>query len=158
MKRFVVSFLFDPTLSKVVLIRKNRPEWMAGNLNSVGGHIEEGEWSSIAAAREFEEETGLRREPESWHHFLTLCRPADDEDRQLIGFWGVSPEISKVKTTTDEQVGVYDVQSLLTRTDIVKDTLWILVMAREAASRFPDYHLLFTAICENPEAEWQTLK
>lgn len=158
MKRFVVSFLFDPALSKVVLIRKNRPDWMAGKLNAVGGHVEDGESPLTAAVREFAEETGLRREARDWHHFLTLRRPGGDEGRELICFWGVSPRISKVKSMTDEQVGIYDVQSLLTRTDVLKDTLWILVMAKEAASRFPDFHVLFTTICENSEAEWQTLK
>jgi hypothetical protein len=36
---YVVGFAFD-TDGRVALIRKNRPEWQAGRLNGIGGHVE----------------------------------------------------------------------------------------------------------------------
>jgi 8-oxo-dGTP diphosphatase len=56
MKRYVLGFCFGPSLRTVVLIRKTRPEWQAGRLNGVGGHIEDGETPLAAMKREFCEE------------------------------------------------------------------------------------------------------
>ena len=42
MERMVVGFAFTEDRRSVILIRKNRPEWQAGRLNGVGGHIEPG--------------------------------------------------------------------------------------------------------------------
>jgi len=36
-KRYVLGFCFGPSLTTVVLIKKNRPAWQAGRLNGVGG-------------------------------------------------------------------------------------------------------------------------
>lgn len=43
----------------VLLILKDRPAWMAGRLNLVGGKVEEGESPEDAMIREFREETSL---------------------------------------------------------------------------------------------------
>jgi len=61
MKKYVLVFVFDGSLEKVLLVQKNRPEWQRGHLNGVGGHVEEGESFRDAAYRELEEETGLGR-------------------------------------------------------------------------------------------------
>jgi len=55
-RRYVLGFCFGPSLRTVVLIQKTRPEWQAGRLNGVGGHVEPGESPSQAMAREFREE------------------------------------------------------------------------------------------------------
>lgn len=57
MTDFVLGFAFHK--SKVALIRKTRPEWQAGKLNGLGGHIENYEPPIEAMAREFHEEAGL---------------------------------------------------------------------------------------------------
>ena len=41
--RYVVGFAFSADMSRVLLIRKNRPLWMAGKLNGIGGRAEHGE-------------------------------------------------------------------------------------------------------------------
>ncbi len=56
-QRFCVGFLFNPDMSQVVLIRKNRPEWQAGRLNGVGGRLEDGETPLRGMQRKFKEET-----------------------------------------------------------------------------------------------------
>jgi 8-oxo-dGTP diphosphatase len=56
---YVVGFLFSDDLSKVVLIRKARPEWQKGLLNGPGGKIEKGETPVDAMYREFYEEAGV---------------------------------------------------------------------------------------------------
>lgn len=40
MKHYVLGFIFDQNKEKVLLIRKERPEWQAGYWNGIGGKIE----------------------------------------------------------------------------------------------------------------------
>jgi len=159
-KRFVLTFMFDPTITKVLLIRKTKPDWMAGRLNAVGGHVEEGETFEDAAVREFLEETGLDSQ-DRWHAFLRLFRPGDNEEtlRTCECYWAVSRKVTEAKTITDEEVGLFDVQSLLSRADIVKDTLWILTMAQEAASRYvSDFSEMYGEFHDkSEESQWQKL-
>ena len=67
---YVAGFLFAAGGSRVALVRKARPEWQAGKLNAIGGHIEPGETPHEAMVREFEEETRVR--VEEWDHVATL--------------------------------------------------------------------------------------
>jgi 8-oxo-dGTP pyrophosphatase MutT (NUDIX family) len=156
-KRFVLALMFDPSLKKAVLIRKVRPDWMAGRFNVVGGHIED-ETALDAACREFREETGVATELADWHPFLTLVRHGGDETCYLECFWAISERIDAVKSVTDELIAVLDIQSLVSRGDIVEDTLWIIMMGLEAARR--DNNSYFTVITvddESPETPWQSL-
>src|SRR5690349_19642349 len=77
--RYVAVFPFHQY--KVLLIEKDRPAWMRGRLNGVGGHVEPDDDSYVEAMRrEFEEETGwLFWE---WEHFATLCGDDRDTHRQ----------------------------------------------------------------------------
>jgi len=64
MKAMTLGFIFDPTLTEVLLIKKNRPEWQKGLHNGVGGHAGEIEtkfenWAGCFA-REAQEETNLQ--------------------------------------------------------------------------------------------------
>lgn len=58
-QEYVVSFIFTPSMAKVWLIEKLKPEWQKGLLNGIGGKIEEGELPLEAAYRELKEEAGL---------------------------------------------------------------------------------------------------
>jgi 8-oxo-dGTP diphosphatase len=55
---YVVVHVVNPT-NRVLLIEKDRPEWMKGRLNLAGGKVEPGEKPAMAAIRELKEETGL---------------------------------------------------------------------------------------------------
>ena len=67
---YVVGFLFNPDMTEVVLIKKNRPDWQKGLLNGVGGKIESGEDPITAMIREFKEETGV--EIYNWNLFWII--------------------------------------------------------------------------------------
>lgn len=58
-EKMVVGFVFNEIFTRCLLIRKNRPKWMEGLLNGIGGHIEEGETPEEAMKRECFEECGL---------------------------------------------------------------------------------------------------
>lgn len=56
--KYTVGFCLDPS-DIVVLLCKERPEWMAGLLNGVGGKIWDGESATDAMHREWGEETSI---------------------------------------------------------------------------------------------------
>jgi 8-oxo-dGTP pyrophosphatase MutT (NUDIX family) len=57
--RYVLGFVFNRNLGRVLLVLKNRPAWQANKLNGIGGKIEVGETPLQAMEREFREETGF---------------------------------------------------------------------------------------------------
>jgi len=132
-KRMCVGFAFDKeTHDRVLMIRKNRPEWQKGKLNGVGGHIEDGEKEHDAMAREFMEETGLSVPAENWQLFVTMAGKgwvlytfcAEISYKNMLG----------ARTTTDEGVDVWLLESLLlggTARECVPNSAWLLPMARD---------------------------
>jgi 8-oxo-dGTP diphosphatase len=69
MKNYVVGFMFCKEVDKIVLIKKNRPQWQKDQWNGVGGHIESYEKPMDAMIREFREESGVNCD--EWNNFLT---------------------------------------------------------------------------------------
>ncbi len=67
---YVVGFAFDADLKEVALIRKKTPEWQAGLLNGLGGHVDEGETPEQAMVREFYEEGGVETNVDHWVYFM----------------------------------------------------------------------------------------
>jgi 8-oxo-dGTP diphosphatase len=128
-KSYVVGFMMDPTLSRVVLIRKNRPAAQVGKLNGVGGKVEQGETPLDAMSREFREETGM--ETTGWKLFAVynggdLGVPGSLFDIYI--YW-LTGDVNQAKTVTDEVVHVIDIESLTTRTDKMSNLAWLVQMA-----------------------------
>jgi 8-oxo-dGTP diphosphatase len=121
-QRFCVGYLFSPDLTKVVLIRKNRPDWQATKLNGVGGKLQDGETPLRGMQREFLEETGL----EHWE-WKPLAR-LEFEKAVVWFFWGTSCLYDLVETKTDEPVEVYKV-GLLGALNLVPNSCWLIPMA-----------------------------
>lgn len=73
MREYVLGFLTNPSLSRVLLIQKARPAWQFGLLNGVGGAIEPGETPEQAMIREYEEETPFKMAMyQTWEHYATM--------------------------------------------------------------------------------------
>lgn len=111
MKYYVLGFAFSEELHRVVLIKKNRPEWQAGLFNGVGGKVEPDEAFSNAMSREFEKEAGLKVEPINWIEFGYM----EGEDFHIRAFCTVLSdlEIAQVKTCTDELISVLSVTEVM---------------------------------------------
>jgi len=122
--QFVDALLFSRDLRFVVLIRKTKPAWQAGKLNCVGGKIEPGETPEQAVVREFWEETGVRIE--NWKRFLDLKLTRDDGE--LYCFYAIG-DTYDIDSKTEEIVSVYNVESLMTRTDTIPNLRWLVQMA-----------------------------
>lgn len=126
MKNYVVGFLFNNDMTKIVLIYKNRPYWQIGKLNGVGGKIEEYESSFNAMIREFKEETGLLIN--NWKSF---CQLSDiNKKYEVIFYYAISDNIYNISSTTDEKVEIFNIDDLNTL-PIVDNLKWIIPMSMD---------------------------
>ncbi len=115
-----------------MLIEKKRPQWQAGLLNGVGGHIEggddglkyTGETPVQAMSREFKEETGVEIAPERWRQFALLR----GEDVEVWCFTCVRN--ANLQQTTDERVGWYNAW-VCHDPSVVPSLHWLIPMAMD---------------------------
>jgi len=124
--KYVVGFAFSPDLKRVVLIRKNRPEWQRGKLNGVGGHLEVGETPHRAMAREFLEETGTEIAASDWMYLVTLDFP----EAVLHVFFTVSERVDTVQTVESEEVVVVNPRDI-DNLKCISNLKWLIPMALE---------------------------
>lgn len=136
MIEYVVGFLFSKDRSKVVLIRKSRPEWQAGMLNGPGGKVEIGETATMAIRREFRQECGC--EIINWEEVVSLQCPSC----RVYFFWAFG-DLDRVKSgnksLTDERVEILEVSEwrFWHRNSTVRPADWILEMCLDDDIGFP---------------------
>lgn len=118
--------MLDPTLSKVVLIRKQKPAWQKGLLNGVGGKVGDhiaGEKPEQAIHREFNEEAGV--DGLNWQKYLTLKTPHSE-----LHFFRAIGNVYRASTRTEEEIGVFDVHEVMDMCDTIPNLRWCIQMAR----------------------------
>jgi len=126
MQQYVCGFFFSRERTRVVLIRKNRPTWQAGNLNEEGGKVEAGETFPQAMRREFREEAGVDVPESGWQHVVTLSG-ADDANagRAWAGhFFRAFGDVTRVRAMTDEALETHSVHALPVET--IPNLRWLL--------------------------------
>jgi len=129
MIHYVGGFLFDTNQRYILLIEKNKPEWMKGLYNGVGGRIEEGESSLQAMVREFKEETDL--DVEHWNPYCTMVGD-NDGGWDVEWFWAVLPEqiLRKARTAMKEEVRVTTVAAVMaSEIPLMANLPWLVSMA-----------------------------
>jgi len=102
---FTLGFIFDTTLDKVLLIKKNRGPKnvnMLGKLNGVGGHLKDKEPPLSGMQRECFEETGLKID--NWTEFCRL----NAQFGYVYCFYVVTDDISNYKQIENEPLNIYD--------------------------------------------------
>ncbi len=114
MDKFVVGFAFADHESsdrcRVLLVRKNRPEWQRGYLNGIGGKIEEDESPEAAMERECHEETGLAL---TWQYRGILNGTNfDGNGFECHLFYAFSRKIIGFEQKEDESLGLYNPRDL----------------------------------------------
>lgn len=109
-KQYVLGFVFNTSMTEVVLMRKNRPIEQQGKLNGVGGKVEDGESSMEAMIRECQEETTLNID--LWKMIGSINDQAVDNTFNVDVYMAVVGNISEASTTTDEEVSVIPVSRL----------------------------------------------
>lgn len=102
----VCGFVFNSDYSKVMLIRKNRPSFLKGMLNGIGGKIEANETALNAMMRECHEETGLVINIQDWKLYLTITEAA----YSLYWYVAVVSDdiLNQAKSMTDEYVDIFN--------------------------------------------------
>lgn len=81
MTNYVVGFLFaEDKQQQCLFVKKNKPEFMAGKWNGIGGSIASEETPFLAMCREAKEEANLDVD---WFPFAELHRP----DTTIFCFW-----------------------------------------------------------------------
>lgn len=135
---YVVGFLLDDQ-DGVALIRKNRPEWQAGRLNGIGGHVEPDERPYDAMCREFHEETGVSIR--GWKRFVVMDFPG----ARITFFRHRVPSTIAIglRSATDEEVAVYPLH--MVRDDafyrIIPNLSWLLPLAAYTADNYEPIHV-----------------
>ena len=123
MTEYVAGFLFDRAAQTVTLIRKNRPEWQAGRLNGIGGHIEPGETPATAMRREFREEAGL--DLDHWEHYATV-----QGDWGRVWFFRAAVDhttLMSLRPQTDETIEHISTRYL--PGDVIPNLHWLIPLA-----------------------------
>ncbi len=135
-ERMVVGFAFTADRKGVVLIRKNRPEWQAGMLNGVGGHIEGRETPKQAMAREFEEETAIHVQLRRWEEIVQMSNGKNWE----VTFFRVflSPhDIHFMTSMTDEKVILVSCENE-NELNMIPNLSWLIPLALDDSGvQFP---------------------
>jgi 8-oxo-dGTP diphosphatase len=124
-KIMVLGFLFDPTLNIVTLIRKDHPEWQAGKLNGVGGHIKPDETPWQAMCREFLEETGVETARTDWHKFCSM----NGEDFEVYCFAGKKDHIPVKQEDQTEEPDRYMLNEAFWDNETIENLKWLIPMA-----------------------------
>ena len=125
MKHYVVGFLFDGPF--VLLLRKTHPEWQAGRLNGVGGHIEDDESADEAMEREFLEEAGIRIK--KWKHFASLSCP----EKYMCHFFmsNYRKQYGEPRSKTEEKIEWVCLDDLMDA-EVVPNLRWLVPLALDS--------------------------
>jgi 8-oxo-dGTP pyrophosphatase MutT (NUDIX family) len=100
---FVLGFVFDEKLERVLIIKKNRPEFLANLYNGIGGKTHPGETGKKAMTREFAEEAGLTIPTRFWR--LQSIKNFSSSSEMRIFYAVIEDELfDQARTLTDEPV------------------------------------------------------
>jgi 8-oxo-dGTP diphosphatase len=120
---YVLGLIFDPSLARVLLIKKNRPALLAGKWLGIGGKIELNEEPLEAMHRELKEEADI--EVEHFHDLATMTLP---NGNLIHCFYGISNKFNDYQTRTDELIRPFGLKTLdIDTLDI--DTCWLIKLA-----------------------------
>lgn len=135
MKEYVCGFMFSPDGKQVVLIEKNRPDWMKGLHNGVGGKIEYTDRSIYhAVVREFSEEAGVLTTPDDWQLFGSLDVKGYGKIHLLKCF---SEDFEHAKKVESEVIRIVQVDEL-NRYKSFRNLSWIIPMALDNDVQFSE--------------------
>lgn len=127
-QRYSCGFVFNTSLTKVALIRKNRgPFNMKGRLNGIGGKKEDNENEVECQSREFFEETTVLIPKEKWK-FVWYIIQIDNENEKIqhiISFFtSTTEDFDNIKTCTDEVIEIHNVSDIMN--DVVSNKLYLM--------------------------------
>lgn len=127
MTKYSCGFAFEG--NKVALIVKNRPAFMVGKMNGIGGHVEEDESFLDCMVREFREEAGHHTDKNQWIPFAHLTGGRSE----IVFFRTYLSEMDDLlETRTDEPVVIVPVNTV-NEFNAMYNVPWLLRMAQSHA-------------------------
>ena len=107
----VCGLVFNSDQSKIALIPKNRPKFLAGKMNGIGGKVEIGEGHAESMSREFEEETGCKVPQNEWEKIGNTY----GGNYTVVWYRATLPDklFNNIHTTTDEEIHIIDCSDVL---------------------------------------------
>lgn len=121
-KKYVVGLVFD-NKKRVMLIKKNRPDWQKGYFNGVGGEIKQNEKPINAIKRECKEESDLYIN--NWTEYK---KTIFGNGVVLYYYFSLITEkkLNEFKSKTDEIISIFDSNNIPENThkdikDFIKD-------------------------------------
>jgi 8-oxo-dGTP pyrophosphatase MutT (NUDIX family) len=138
MKKYVLGYVFYQDAAnapRVFLIRKNRPAWMVGRWNGLGGKIEEGETPPQAMRREFREEGGV--DVEQWTPLVHI--QTADSSIHVFSAAVTIAAAGRVHSATDEMVLPFYLDAI--PENVLPNVRWMVHMAALHYTN-PDYVVL----------------
>lgn len=135
---FTGALLFGKLDEWVLLIRKTHPEWQAGKLNLIGGHVEQGEAIGTANHREFREETGLSTDIAAWQRAVEVYGPG----WRMFVYRSSTQRLHAPQAQGDfagETVDWHYIKTL--GDDLIPNVRWLLEMCRNVHHPFWPYRV-----------------
>jgi 8-oxo-dGTP diphosphatase len=140
---YVLGFAFDLRSQQTILIKKNKPKYLKGMFNGIGGKIEPKEDVVFAMVREFREETGLQTLPDDWEIFAYLNKPHDYFVWVFRNF-NMQSAISFQRLGTEtEEIKVFDLEALPFNS-FVPNLKWLIPLALDKELTFKYSQMLAT--------------
>lgn len=136
MRNYVAAFVFaDDDRSEVLLVRKKKPDFMAGKFNGIGGEIEPDETPVDAMAREASEELNrdLQCGVDWWTEFARIRRPSACIHCFSVTSW----DLVNGANGTENDIGEMMTAEFWTQPDVV-------------GRMFGDVHFLLQLACLEP--------
>ena len=118
---YVIGFLFNESMTQVMLINKNRPDWQAGKINALGGKIENNETSREAVAREIYEESTVWTTPQEWTWLGTMS----GWDWAVVVYYILRKNLGFFNAT-DEAIEIFDTDNL--PDNLIHNLRWLIPM------------------------------
>ncbi len=136
MKHYVLGFIFDQDRKRVLLIRKEKPDWQNGRWNGVGGKVESNDGSPLEAIqREGIEETGYEY---IWEHCVTFVCPGGTVFvfKAISDFTTLEEPVNHIafEQIESEKLEIWRLDSLPGKVDI--DLSWLIAVCLSKI-RFP---------------------
>ena len=108
---YVLAFIYDK-FGNILLIRKNRPEALAGKLNGIGGKVEENELPIAAVLREIKEETDLELDSNLLTYLGSFGNAGWSAPGKVYCYTTTVENFDKVKQLTDETLRILQYKKL----------------------------------------------
>lgn len=122
--KYALGFVFSDNLDSVLLIKKTKPEYLAGKLTGIGGKLNAGELPFRAMIRECKEETNL--DIDNWVHFASMFSVTFNYE--MFCFAAKTNDVFNFKKMEEEELFLVKMSEvgLLTKTS---NCDWMLPMA-----------------------------